>query len=300
MTSPQAFRHKINDLAKNEAAKTGETQREVLTRIIYARLIARIFHHTPEGWLVKGGQALLHRYPRARHTRDLDLLCRSEPVLDDAVAKLRAAVAANLDGDFLRFAFYDQGPLDGERHAVRVRFQVYLGLKKLDMISVDLVADHGPHGRPTRRPAGASIPDIGLNDWPDVRLYPVIDHIADKICALYEQHPSGPSTRFRDLADLVLMALREDLDGAEMHLALHAEATRRQRRGTVVSLPAVFTIPDPVTWLDGYRAIARSVRGLEDHRTLGHAAALADRFISPLLGLTAPGRWTATTQAWSS
>ncbi|MEK8144723.1 hypothetical protein NKH18_33140 [Streptomyces sp. M10(2022)] len=25
-------------------------------------------------------------------------------------------------------------------------------------------------------------------DWPTVRLYPLVDHIADKICAMYEWH----------------------------------------------------------------------------------------------------------------
>ncbi|MDQ3578789.1 MAG: nucleotidyl transferase AbiEii/AbiGii toxin family protein [Actinomycetota bacterium] len=299
MTSPQAFRRKINDRARNEAAKTGETQREILARFIYERLLTRIFYHDPESWLVKGGQALLHRYPGARHTRDLDLLCRAEGSLADAVARLRAAADIDLEGDFLRFAFHDAGPLHGEGHAPRVRFQTYLGSTKLDTISVDLVADHIPHGRPTRRPTGTSIPDTGLADWPDIQLYPVIDHIADKICAMYEWHLSGPSSRFRDLADLVLMALREELDGAELHFALHSEATRRQRRGTTIILPAVFTVPDPNTWPEGYREIARTVHGLENHRTLDQATQLADRFVTPLLGKTVPGQWTTAEQTWS-
>ena len=298
MSSPQAFRRKINDRAKNVAAKSGGTSGEVLDRFIYERLLARIFHQDPAGWLVKGGQALLRRYPQARHTRDLDLLCRSKGDLADAVTKLRVAAAIDLKEDFLRFEFYDAGALIGEGHATRVRFQTYLGGKKVNTISVDLVADHVPVGQPTRHPLGTSIPNNGLHDWPDIHLYPVIDHIADKICAMYERHPSGPSIRFRDLADLVLIALREELDGAELHLALHNEVRRRQQRGTILTLPAAFTIPDPATWPEGYRDIARTVRGLEDHQDLDRATTLANRFVSPLLGPTSPGRWTPTRKSW--
>jgi hypothetical protein len=42
--------------------------------------------------------------------------------------------------------------------------------------------------------------------WPDVRLYPLADHVADKVCAMYEWHNGNASGRYRDLADLLLIS----------------------------------------------------------------------------------------------
>ncbi len=96
-----------------------------------------------------------------------------------------------------------------------------------------------------------------------VALYPVTDHVADKVCAMYERHgPDQPaSTRYRDLVDLILLALREPLPGHELHLTLGTEVGRRTALGTVLELPSTFTIPGPA-WPDGYKSEAAKVVGL--------------------------------------
>jgi hypothetical protein len=53
--------------------------------------------------MLKGGQALLVRWPEARHSRDIDLLATGENGgLDNAATLLRAAASLNLD-DYIRF-----------------------------------------------------------------------------------------------------------------------------------------------------------------------------------------------------
>ncbi len=52
---------------------------------------------------------------------------------------------------------------------------------------------------------------------PPIRLYPVVDHIADKLCATqatYGTNNDLPSSRVRDLVDLVVFARSQDVDAA--------------------------------------------------------------------------------------
>lgn len=250
MTSPRAFRRDLTERANKEAQARGETGGDLLQQFYYDRLLARLFTRDPDGWLVKGGQALLRRYRQARHTRDLDLLYKQAGAdLHEAVAHLREAAALDLN-DHLRFEFRDASPITKGSHAQRVRFTLYVGNTEITVISVDLVTGQAPFGRPTTRALEPCIPDTGVTDWPELRLYPIVDHVADKVCAMYERHGEEgiPSSRYRDLVDLLLIALREDIDGAELQRALRCEANRRRARGVNLSLPRTFEVPDAATW----------------------------------------------------
>lgn len=66
--SPQAFTSSLNARAANTSKATGLPTRELLERYYHRRLLARVFHADGDGWVLKGGQALLVRWPR-RATR---------------------------------------------------------------------------------------------------------------------------------------------------------------------------------------------------------------------------------------
>ncbi|WP_333937394.1 nucleotidyl transferase AbiEii/AbiGii toxin family protein [Streptomyces sp. AHA2] len=100
-------------------------------------------------------------------------------------------------------------------------------------------------------------------DWPDVRLYPVTDHIADKIRAMNGRHGDSAqfnSSRFRDLAGLLLTSQQETVAGPAVTQALHQEAERRRQNGTTLVLPTAFEAPRP-DWHDGYPKQAALVVG---------------------------------------
>jgi len=129
-----------------------------------------------------------------------------------------------------------------------------------------------------------------------VLLYPLQDHVADKICAMYEMHerssgPDSPSTRFRDLADLLLISQREAIEGRAVQFALSVEVPRRRALGTKLTLPTSFQVPDPVSWAQKYPTAAAEVTGLRGCRTLDEASAAAEVFITPLLAADDPGAW---------
>jgi hypothetical protein len=115
---------------------------------------------------------------------------------------------------------------------------------------------------------------------------------------MYERHKGVPSTRFRDLADLLLISQREPLDGASVRVALTSEAVRRRNLGTDLLLPEQFVIPGP-SWAGGYPAAAEMVAGLQGCRSLSDAAQAAEKFITPILACTPIGRWDPGTTSWS-
>jgi len=128
-------------------------------------------------------------------------------------------------------------------------------------------------------------------------VYPLVDHIADKVCALVELHPRADraaqaSTRYRDLVDLVVIAHTQSPDGARLRRALTAEATRRG-----ISLPHALSAPGAPGWAAGYARVARDVPGLAE-RTLDSAMVTAHRFLDPVLDGTVTGAWQPDRLHW--
>jgi hypothetical protein len=129
------------------------------------------------------------------------------------------------------------------------------------------------------------------------RIYPLADHIADKVLAMVERHARQDgtaiaSTRYRDLVDLVVIARREAVEADAVMVALRAQAKRRH-----LDLPDELEPPDNPGWRAGYVRIARDVPGLKE-KDLGVAMQTAKRLVDPVLQSTARGRWSPDHQAW--
>ena len=179
-------------------------------------------------------------------------------------------------------------------------FTVYLGNTKAADIKVDLVVGRTLAGTPETRTLQSAVDLEWPIDWPQVQLYPVIDHIADKICAMYERHGENDqygSNRYRDLADLLLITQQESIDAHDAHQALHREADRRRGTGLTVALPEAFEAPG-ADWPANYPKHADLVLGLVGCRTFPQAAQAAGAFINPLLNGAAKGTWDPHTAAW--
>lgn len=301
--TPQALRRALAASAKQVARETDASSDELVNRFYLGRLLARVFHADPDGWLLKGGQALLVRYPDARHSRDIDLCGPSTTTsLDEAVDALTRAVALDLE-DHLRFTVRSREDRTDGQGTSRVKFDLQLGGRTLPIaISVDIVTDRFPLGQPTRKQFEPAVPLDWPTGYPVIVLYPVVDHVADKVCAMYEKHGAEhttASTRYRDLVDLLLIAHRERLDGRQLHLTLRTDVARRVARGTVLELPVTFTIPGP-DWASGYRSAAAKVTGLAHYRTIDQASPLAHTLLDPLLGAgDPPEQWNPQQLRWT-
>ncbi|WP_328870883.1 nucleotidyl transferase AbiEii/AbiGii toxin family protein [Streptomyces sp. NBC_00287] len=209
---------------------------------------------------------------------------------------LLAAAALDLN-DHLMFVPTRLTSHGDEARGANQAFDVRLGTRKSESIRVDLVVGRTPTAAPQVTRLAPAVPMPWPTDWPEVRLYPVVDHLADKICAMYEWRGTIPSSRFRDLADLLLISQREVVDAGQAQHALRTEATRRAQSEVNLALPHAFEMPHD-SWRTGYPRAARDVAGLDGCATWGTAEAAARTFLTPLLGTDFTGTWDPSHGRW--
>lgn len=299
--SPKALESAINAKARQIARTTGRSPSDLVLAFQFQRLLARVFLNG-DGWMLKGGQSLLMRYPGlARLSGDADLFRQDAGTIEEALVALDRALAVDLD-DYFHFERAST-KIDGNNANVKINLRI--GTSPKNPLSVDLVVCRTPTGTPNAQPLVPELPIDWPDTWPELRLYPLQDHIADKISAMYERHlrvegEPVASTRYRDLADLLLISQSSQVDGAAVQAALKSEVARRTALGKVVlTLPERFEVPDPATWELGYPPEAKLVTGLRGCGTLAEATLAAEAFITPLLSHANPGMWDPEKVAWS-
>lgn len=129
-----------------------------------------------------------------------------------------------------------------------------------------------------------------------VRLYPLVDHVADKLCATQAKYGAAGdqrSSRVQDLIDLVVFARTQEADGTALIAAIRGEWVHRRLAGAPVFDP-------PADWKDRYPRLAREVPACGDVTTFDAAAAVVRRFLEPALDGSADGRrWSPALSSWS-
>jgi hypothetical protein len=294
--TPQALRAAITDQLRAVAEARGTQLNDLLRQFAYDRFLARVFAHDPDRWVLKGATAMLVRLgPESRHTVDVDLY-RSAGTLDEGEDALRAAAALDL-GDYFRFEIAPGRAVPGPVATRQLTVTAYLGVTVFASFPVDLVTDLNMTAAPDVIGPLLEVDIPGIAS-PRYRVYPVVDHIADKVCAIHELHqrldaPPLPSTRYRDLADLSTFARTLAVDAEALAIALRSEVARR---GLV--LPAQVTIPGDGGWRAGYARVARDAPALVD-RDITAAVETVSRFINPILDGSAAGRWDPTRLMWT-
>lgn len=136
------------------------------------------------------------------------------------------------------------------------------------------------------------MPDVEQHGY---RAYPLVDHIADKIVAMFATYGAihAPSTRYKDLVDLIAIVTSASVNADLQTAALRSEAARRG-----MMLPPHFSVPDEQLWERGYAAeAARSLLPLAP--TLAEALGLARPFAERLMDGTAAGYWDPRTGTWT-
>lgn len=263
----------------------------------FNRFLSRVFSEGPDSeWLLKGGTGMLARVPSTRATLDIDLY-RSGYELDAAVADLLRLAERDL-GDHFRFVYVrHRAIVAGEEQpytdGYRVEFDTYIGAQRKGGVGVDLSTGAGLTAEPTVV-APASALDLPRLVGFDYRLYPVVDQIADKVCAAMHQYGGRPSSREKDLVDLVVLAVTHDIDGTALSTAITTES-RRRRMGDIERLVV------PTEWGPAYEKMARRVPYCAGLETIAAARDLASAFIDPVLDRTAQGlTWNHDERTWRS
>lgn len=238
----------IKDAAR--AATRADPSLTVTQRIrleYFRRLLSRIFSEgTTSEWVLKGGTGMLARIPSTRATLDIDLY-RAGFTLDEALTDLLRLASLDI-GDHFRFVYIDHhasvtGNLQPYVDAYRVTFEIYVGAQRKDIIKIDLAIGAGlTDDVTTAEPATRlSLPRLTSHPY---RLYPLVDQIADKVCAIHEFHNGHQSSREKDLIDLAVIALTQRVGLAPLARAITAETARRR-------MPPIAAFEIPSTWAGG-------------------------------------------------
>ena len=293
--SGQAVTRAIHDAARTRASATGENVGDLTRQAYFDRFLCRVFADDDERFALKGGMGMLARFPRSRHTRDIDLE-RADSTIETAVADLRIRAEADL-GDYFRFAYVThteamhEGRVTGEP-GTKITFEIYIEARSLGRCSVDVAI----HPRPAI--------DFEIKD-PSSRLhlprlttspYVIIaieDQIADKLCAMRGTFGSGQeSSRVKDLVDLGLIALAGAPRADRLRLAIAAESSRREL------LPAT-EVTVPGNWASTYAKLIRENGLVAAPQTASAALALVRGMVMPVLQGKATGVWDPRIQAWA-
>lgn len=288
--SPAAFRRALTDKLKATAETSRWTLPQLQRHMGYDRLLERLYL-VDQSWIVKGAAALLARDLGVRATIDIDVYRNIGREV--AERELRGAVGRDI-GDWFRF---DVGPgrtVSDGANGTRLPVTAFVGTTPWAQFHVDLVGSEVTMtGEPDDVPALARVvmPDVEQHGY---RAYPLVDHVADKVAATFDRYgdTEAPSTRYKDLVDLVAIVTEASVNAQAQMAALASEAKRRR-----ITLPQRFGVPARDLWERGYAAEARRSL-LPVARTLDEALAVVTPFFDPLLDGTAVGGWDPKHGYW--
>lgn len=270
----------LEQAVKSAAKFKGRPIDRALQEYWRSRFLARVFSEGDTPFVLKGGTGLLARIPDARRTRDLDLAITGTGTVEEAVNELIKLAKYDL-GDFFRFQLLSNEPMQADasyRRGTCLKFEAYFGVKRLAVINIDLVVGCSPTGEIE------VLHPKNLNGFPlsdgTYRVYPLADHIADKVCGIVELHEGcRSSSRMKDLVDLCCIALNETLSLDALSRALASE-THIRGIGTMES----FAVPPE--WHKEDRRFTRTAKEgslPELYHDLHAATELAKEFIDSAL-----------------
>lgn len=288
------LRRAINERIRIQARALKRPPAELHREFFMQRMLAKIFHDPGVPWVLKGGTGLLVRIPGARHSQDLDLL-HPDTDLEQAFEELRGLVETAGPHDRFSFSLNVKARREDtwQLHATP-----YLGASALQHFPIDLTAGRQLVGEIDRVAPRQIIEIPDLAPPPPFSCYPLADQIADKLAAMYEFHGPDrlPSTRWRDLADLLLIISNFEFDATSTCAALDKQRECRD----ALELPTAVRAPGPRWEAEYPRLAAATILPASLHR-LDEALLFLGRCMNPLLcGDLAAGRWNPESNSWDA
>lgn len=291
--TPAAFRQALLARIRQKADAQGVTVERLRKRVVFERMLARLIQAAPDRWALKGALALDFRLPeRARATKDADLVTEAD--IERLTEDLLTATRVDL-GDNFSFRIRRGGTPDLEAPEPTVRFHVTAEVagQLFDEATIDVVVD-------ARREWEPQIVRSHLLDFADLPpvLIPAIPpeaHVAEKLHAYTRSYGARaqPSTRAKDLVDLVVIVGTLALDAVQLGAACERVFARRNTHPLPNALP-----PPPSRWARTYRATAAVVQ-IDPNVAVGHQKAAA--CLDPVLtGKVTSGRWDPADRRWKN
>jgi hypothetical protein len=296
--SAAAFRTALEQRLLARSRSSGASLARLRKLVAFERLLARLVIVAPNRWILKGGLALDFRFgDRARTTMDVDLTRQD----DEAAAStdFRAAELADLadyfNFDIGRSSQFDRADMGG---AIRYQVRSSLGGRRFEEFVVDVAFADPVISAPDDVLAPDLLAFAGLPRV-HVPVLPLHQHVAEKVHAYTRRYGlrHGPSSRVKDLIDLVLLQATEPFRADQLRQALQLTFHARDTH----PLPALFPEP-PTDWSTPYREIAVPLALPPDLQAAHRAiASLLDPILTAAIDDEArwdpaAGRWAVLTE----
>lgn len=298
-----SYRASLNARLRNVAKARGVSPVFVRKQYVFTKFLNRVFTQAAEGWVLLGGNALLIRTGGGRFTQDIDLARQGElPAPQSLQQELQTYCRPPDDGDYWFFDIKSVESRDNTdqygygTHAIKVKVASRLGTKTFEEFTIDITQRRHVDGAVDHVPLRAVIDDDTGDELVSVPTVPVENHLADKICAMYERHGAEqkPSSRMRDLADIVRIVQALRIDAERLRTVLDREAGRRK-----IQLPAGIVEPDP-KWATDFPREARTFAEYPDElHSLEASLGVASKCLNEILaGERTSGVWKPRSASW--
>jgi hypothetical protein len=272
--SAAGFRQALEERLGTRARSSSASLVRLRKTVVFERLLARLVVASPGRWVLKGGLALDFRLrDRSRTTKDMDMVRHDDE--DAAVADLIEATATDL-GDFFAFSLEGRTRIrEDDGGGVRCRVRAELASRLFENVVVDTGFADPLRWDPDLARGSDLLAFAGIEPV-EVPVIPLEQQVAEKVHAYTRSYGGQPSSRVRDLVDLVLIGGSATLDGTRLRAALRGTFEGRRQHPLPASLP-----PPPASWSVAYRKLATEV-GLAPDLAAGHreAAALLDPILA--------------------
>ena len=287
--TPAAFDRAIKKAVRLSGGNLGEGYRQALRD----RFLCRVFADRNETFVLKGGCSLLARIPNARATKDLDFATNTKCSAQNALEEMKKITAIDL-GDWCRFILskYEESmDENGYSRLLKLRFITFVGAEEKDPVLIDLSLDCATTMPPERITPANRIKIAGVQAY-DYLVYPLADQLADKLCAIMELQQNGyPSSRMKDLVDVVTYATHETFHRDELWRAVKSECMKRD-----MSMPKCFAAPD--AWKARFAKFANG-KLPADQANFDAASDIASRFFNAaLMASDRDMTWNPKVIAW--
>lgn len=283
----------LESFLRDGGTQFGQDRQSRHLTFVFRRLLDRVFHSQQSDLQLKGGMALRMRTQDARFTTDLDLTSQ-ELTLSEMSELISIQAQIDLE-DSLKFEVVNIERL-GEISTQPFREGAKLtlnyswgGAVSPTKLRVDTVRDKIPFA-PNSPTSGLLEPPLGL-PASQIKLFALPHQIAQKVCGCLEVHSGQPSSRAKDLVDLVIISKSFKVDREELIQALAFEFGHRN-----LIMPQVFA-PNP-TLLQRYTAVKKTARQLSLPEKPDQAVALVNSLLGLDGGVASKSTWDPALAKW--
>jgi hypothetical protein len=206
---------------KTEAERTGFNLARLRKRVAFELFLRRLTQVAPDRWMLKGALALDFRLGGAsRSTKDIDLGRDDDD--EAAIEDIAAAQRLRLD-DFFTFTASRTDAFDevDEFQAIRFHVRAELAERVFEQFIVDIGFAKPAGSKPDRVRTSDFLSFAGIEPL-ELPAIPLALHLAEKVHAYTRSYGTAgrPSTRPKDLIDILLIADSQTLEAAAVREAL--------------------------------------------------------------------------------